>query len=98
MVSCPHCAERPVEYPNGLCLLEAGFMFHTQPRRYTFGSHWVEVESEVRNIRNQEYGWNFPERMYMVKGCSRTEHEQLMGTLKIRSGTARKVKRKLPEK
>lgn len=36
--------------------------------------------------------------MYMVKGCSRTEHEQLMGTLKIRSGTARKVKRKLPEK
>lgn len=64
----PYCVERPVEYPNG-CLLEAGFMFHTQARRYVFRSYQC-----LGGTWSQKPGTqiNLPGSVCIVRRCSRT--------------------------
>lgn len=91
---CPYCVERPVEYPNG-CLLEAGFMFHTQARRYVFRSYQRIGGTWSQDYKKPGIWINLPGSVCTVKRCSKT---YLMGTLKIRSRAASVIRRKLSQK
>lgn len=98
MVSCPHCAKRPVEYPNGYVYWRLDSCFTHSGKKIRI---WEPVS--IRGTWSQEYKkprvWmKSPRRVYMVKRCSRTEHQQLMGMLKVRNWRARKIKRKLSQK
>lgn len=68
---CPYCVERPVEYPNG-CLLEAGFMFHTQARKNIFRSYQCIGGTWSQECKKPGIWINLPESVCIVKRCSKT--------------------------